>query len=121
MSGLFDFNYDSFKQEILKELRDEIRQMCIDMIAKIAGKRPIEEEDFEIRIIIGEPLKEKLKVTGDSAKPEWMKDLKRQVDQLQIAMKKYGLRHDFTDLDLRGEKPLPPKFKFPDIKKYDRT
>ena len=49
-----------------------------------------------------------------------MKDMKKQMDQLQIVMKKQGLNYDFANLDLEEEEPLPPKFKFPDIKKYDR-
>ena len=56
---------------------DEMRQMCEDMIAKIVGKRPINEEKFKTRTIVGESLKEKLKVAGDLIKPEWMKDIKK--------------------------------------------
>ena len=46
------------------------------MIAKIARKRPINEEDFKTRTIIVEPLKEKLKATEDPTEPKWMKDMK---------------------------------------------
>ena len=36
-------------------------------------------------------------------------------------MKKLGLNHDFTDLDLEEDEPLPPKYRFPNIKKYNGT
>ena len=48
-----------------------------------------------------------------------MKDIKRQMDQLQTAMKKNKPNYDFIDLDLEEEEPLPLKFKFLDIKKYN--
>ena len=49
--------------------------------------------------------------------------MKRQVDQLQIALKKHGLNPNFfdLDLDLKKEEPLPPKYKFPNMKKYSGT
>ena len=51
--------------------------MLRDIVAKIVGKRSIDEKDFETRTTVGEPLKEKLKTTGDLAEPEWMKDMKK--------------------------------------------
>ena len=56
--------------------------MFKEMIAKVARKKPIDEEDFETRTAIGEPLKEKLKATKDPAEPKWIKNIKRQMDQL---------------------------------------
>ena len=47
--------------------------------------------------------------------------MKKQMDQLQAAMKKLGLNHNFADLDLEEDELLPLNFKFPNIKKYDRT
>ena len=35
------------------------------MIAKVAGKRPIDEEDFKTRNTVGELLKEKLQAIED--------------------------------------------------------
>ena len=54
-----------------------MRQIVRDIFAKIVGKMLINEEDFQIRIILGEPPKEKLKAPADSTEPEWMKDMKR--------------------------------------------
>ena len=54
--------------------------MCTNMFAEIARNRPIDEEDFETRTIVGEPFKEKLKAVGDSIEPEWMKDMKKQIN-----------------------------------------
>ena len=84
------------------------------MLSKEVGKRLINEEDFKTRTIIGEPLKEKLKATKDPIEAKWMKDLKKQVDQLQTVMKKNGLIHNFADLDLdlEEEELLAQKFKF---------
>ena len=81
----------------------------------------MDEGDSETRTIVGEPLKEKQKVAENSAEPEWKKDMKEQMDQLKAAMKKCGLHHNFTNLDLKENEPLPLKYRFSDIKKYDRT
>ena len=43
------------------------------------------------------------------------------MDQLQAMMKKLGPNHDLPDLNLEEDEPLPMKFKFPNIKKYDGT
>ena len=61
--------------------------------------------------IVGEPFREKLKEIRDPTDLEWMKDMKRQIDQLQAVMKKNGLIRDFADmdLDLEEKQPLPPK------------
>ena len=42
------------------------------------------------------------------------------MNQLQVAMKKLGFNHDFADLDLEKDEPLPLKYRFSNIKKYDR-
>ena len=41
--------------------------------------------------------------------------------QLQDVIKKLEFNHNFADLDLEKDEPLPPKYKFPNIKKYDET
>ena len=89
------------------------------MIAKMIGKMPFDRKDAETRTILSEPLKEKLKASVDPIDSEWMKDMKRQMDQ-QTTMKNYGLNPDFAnvDLDLKVEELLPPKYKFLSMKKY---
>ena len=49
-----------------------------------------------------------------------MKDMKRQMNQLQTAMKNQGLNPDFADVDLDVEEreSLPPKYQFLSMKKY---
>lgn len=118
ISGPSNFYFESFKQEILKEFRDEIRQKIRDMVAEMIGKMPFGEEDSETRTVLGEPLKEK--ALADPTESKWIKDMKRQMDQLQTAMKKHGLNSNFAnlDLDLEEEVPLPPKYKFPNMRKY---
>ena len=81
----------------------------------------MDEEDSETSTIVSEPLKGKQKVAENLVEPEWEKDMKKQMNQLKDAMKKLGPNHDFIDLDLEEDEPLPPKYKFPDIKKYDGT
>ena len=73
----FDFDFESFKKELLKEIEDETRQIVRDMMAKRLGKIPLDEEDTETRTILGKPLKEKLKAPANLIKPEWVKDMKR--------------------------------------------
>ena len=82
MSGPSNFNVESFKQKILKEFGDKMQQMLRDMVAKIVEKRHVDEEDFKTKTIIGEPLKEKLKVMEVPIEPDWMKEMKKQMDQL---------------------------------------
>ena len=42
------------------------------------------------------------------------------MDQLQTILKNHGLNPNFVDLDLdlEEEESLPPKYKFPNMKKY---
>ena len=70
MSRLSNFDLESLRQEILKEFRDDVRQMYREVFTEIFGKRPMEEEDSETRTLVGEPLKGKHKVTENSAEPE---------------------------------------------------
>ena len=120
MAGSSDFDFESFKKELLKEIRDETRQIVRDMMAKMVGKMPFDEEETKTRTVLGEPLKEKLKASADPTESEWMKDMKIQMDPLQTVMKNYGLNPDFAnvDLDLEVEELLHSKYKFPSIKKY---
>ena len=53
-------------------------------------KRPIDEEDFETRTIVGEPLKGKVEVAEDSAELEQKKDMKKHMDQRQATMKNWA-------------------------------
>ena len=80
MAGPSNFDFESFKKEFLKEIGDETRQIVRDVMAKMIGKMPFDEEDTETRTIFGEPLKEKLKTPVDPIEPEWVKDVKRQMD-----------------------------------------
>ena len=77
MSGLSNFDLESLKQEILREFRDDVRQMCREVFTEMFRKRPMEEEDSETRTIVSEPLKGKQKVAENLAEPEWKKDMKK--------------------------------------------
>ena len=55
---------------------------------------------------------------------EWAKNMTRAMAQMQSMMKEKGLAAsmDYSDLSLDGEDdPLPPKFKFLNMKKYSGT
>ena len=71
------FDVESFKKELLKEIRNEARQIVRDMMDKRIGKMPLDEEDNKTRTVLGEPPKEKLKALVDLIEPEWVKDMKR--------------------------------------------
>ena len=57
MLGPYNFDFESFKKELLKLIEDETRQMVRDMVVEIVGKMPFNKEDFETRSIVGEPFK----------------------------------------------------------------
>ena len=80
MAGPSNFDFESFKKEILKEIGDETWQIVRDMMAKMSGKMPFDEEDTEIKTILGEPLKEKLKAPAYPSESEWMRDMQRKMD-----------------------------------------
>ena len=53
---------------------------------------------------------------------EWAKNLNKSMARMQMMMKEKGIdtTMDYVDLD-EGDDPLPPKFKFPDMKKFTGT
>ena len=118
-----DFDVETFKKELLKEIGDDMRQIIRDIVAEMVRKIPFGEQDSETRIVPSKHVKEKLKALVDLTESEWMKNTQRQVDQLQIALKKHRLNPNFVDLDLdlEEEEPLLPKYKFSNMKKYSDT
>ena len=64
-----------------------------------------------------------MKAPADPIEPEWMKDMKRQMDQLQTAIKNHMLNPDFAnvDLDLEERELLLPKYQLSSMKKYSGT
>ena len=73
MASPSNFDVESFKKQLLKEIGDETRQIVRDIMAKMIRKMPFDEEDTETRTVLGEPLKEKLKAPADPTEPEWWK------------------------------------------------
>ena len=80
MAGPSNFDVESFKQELLKEIEDDMWQMIKDIFVEMVGKTPTNEEDTKTKTVLGEPLKEKLKAPVDPIESEWMKDMKKQMD-----------------------------------------
>ena len=80
--GPTNFDFESFKKEILKEIEDKTWKMIRDMITEMVEKMPLGEEEFKTRTIVGEPFKEKLKASVDPTESKWMENTQRQMDQL---------------------------------------
>ena len=57
-------------------------------------------------------------------KTDWAKNITKVVTHVQTMMKEKGIDAplDYTNLSLeREDEPLPPKYKFPNMKKYSST
>ena len=123
MSGPSNFDLESLRQEILNELRDNMRQTCREVLVEMLGEKPREREDDMKTVLTDLPKQELQPPAGDSEQPEWAKEMAKMRSQLQLLMKDKGLNvtMDYDDLDLVKEEPLPPKYRFLDIKKYDGT
>ena len=87
MAGPSNFDFESFRRELLKEMRDDMqqmrddmRQLIRDMVAEMVGKMPFGGQNLETKTVVGEPSKEKLKAPVDPTESEWMKNTQRQVD-----------------------------------------
>ena len=117
MSGPSNFDLESLRQEILKELRDNVRQTCIEVLAEMLGERLREREDDMETVLTDLPKQELPPPAGDSEQPEWAKEMTKMRSQLQLLMKDKGLDAaiEYSDLDLVKEESLPPKYRFPEI------
>ena len=62
MVGPSNFDFESFKQKLLKEIGDETRQIIRDMVAEMVGKMPFNKEDSKTRTVLGKPQKGKTPV-----------------------------------------------------------
>ena len=93
------------------------------MFVEMVGNTPFNKKDIETRTVLGELSKEKLKAPADPTESKWIKDIQRQMDQLQTTLKRHELNPNFTNLDMDlGEKEsLPLKYQFPSMKKYSGT
>ena len=63
----------------------------------------------------------RVEIPREAEKPDWAKDIVKDMAQIQMQMKGKGIDAplDYTDLNLyKGSDPLPRKFKFLDMKKY---
>ena len=148
MARPFDFDFESFKKKLLKEIRNEARQIVRDMMAELreerqavapiapaappapqyrpfdldaetSRKQPIEDDQ---ETLLAEPItRQRLDILKEIEKLDWANDLIKTMAQMQIQMKKKGIEAplDYIDLDLyKGNDPLPQKFKFLDMRKY---
>ena len=93
------------------------------MIVEIFRERPRERDDDMETVLTNLSKQESQPPTGDSEQPEWAKEMAKVRSQMQLLMKDKGLDAaiEYSDLDLVKEEPLSPKYRFPDIKKYDGT
>ena len=66
MSGPSNFDLESLRQEIMKEFRDNVRQICREMIIDMFGERPREREDDMETVLTDLPKQELQPPAGDS-------------------------------------------------------
>ena len=110
----------------------------MEEMAKIMkGKQPEQPTvpiDLDDEIPIRERVEEEIAIVADSGKKkdvvqaesveefEWAKNLNKNMARMQMMMKEKGIdtAMDYADLD-EGDDPLPPKFKFPNMKKFTGT
>ena len=106
MVGPSGFDSESFKKELLEEIRNEARQMIRDMMVELreerqavaptalpapqyrpfdldvetSGKRPMEDDQ---EILLAEPItRQKLDVSEEIEKPDWAKDFIKTMTQM---------------------------------------
>ena len=93
-----------------------------DLDAETSGKWPIENDQ---ETLIAEPItRQRLDILEEVEKLECAKDLAKTMAQMKIQMKKKGIDApiDYADLNLdEDDDPMPLKFKFPDIRKFNGT
>ena len=87
------------------------------------GERPREREDDMKTVLVDLSMQEFQPPAGDSEQPEWAKEMAKMRSQMELLVKDKGLDAaiEYSDLDLLKEEPLPSKYRFSDIKKYDGT
>ena len=131
------FDVEAFKAEMMaanqlmiKGAMEEITKMLkgkqpeqpaapIDLDDEIPVKERVEEEIT----VIANPEKKKGVTQAESGEePEWAKNVNKNMARMQMMMKEKGLdtTMDYEDLDEEDD-PLPPKFKFPNMKKFTGT
>ena len=141
MAGGFD--PEAFKAQLKDVLVIENRAMMREMMGEMAKmmrdlkpEQPIDPIDLDAEIPIRERADDEVTVLVDPERQrnvnqlenveqsEWAKNMTKTMAQMQSLMKEKGLdaSMDYSDLSLDGKDDLlPPKFKFPNMKKYSGT
>ena len=135
------FDIEAFKAQMKEELlaaNSLMMKEAMEEMAKIMkGKQPEQPTapiDLDDEIPIRERVEEEIAIVADSGKKkdvvqaesveesEWAKNLNKNMARMQMMMKEKGIdtAMDYADLD-EGDDPLPPKFKFPNMKKFTGT
>ena len=135
------FDIEAFKAQMKEELLAANRLMMKEAMEEMAkmmkGKQPEQPTvpiDLDDKIPIRERVEEEIAIVADSGKKkdvvqaesveesEWAKNLNKNMARMQMMMKEKGIdtAMDYADLD-EGDDPLPPKFKFPNMKKFTGT
>lgn len=135
------------KDEMIKQLKEElaadnraiIREMMGEFTKLFRESQPVQPTapiDLEAEIpmrereeddvtMLANPIGQKNgKQTENMEQSGWAKDLTKAVTQMQMMMKEKGMATpmDYSDLNLDEEDdPLPPKYRFPNMKKYSGT
>ena len=102
--------------KMMKDKQPEQPTAPIDLDDKIPIREGVEKEI----IVIADPEKKKGVAQVESVEEsEWAKKMNKTMARMQMVMKEKGIDTavDYVDLD-EGDDPLPPKFKFPNMKKF---
>ena len=132
------FDLEAFKAQMKEELLAANRLMMKEAMEEMAKmmkdkqpEQPPAPIDLDDEIPIREVVEEEITVIADPEKKkgvaqvesveesEWAKKMNKTMARMQMVMKEKGIdiAVDYVDLD-EGDDPLPPKFKFPNMKKF---
>ena len=104
--------------KLFREKQPEQSSDPVDLHAEI----PVREREEDEVTVLADPIKQKNVGPAESVEwPIWAKHMAKTMAQVQMMMKEKGIAtpSDYADLTLDEEDdPLPPKFKFPNLKKY---
>ena len=105
--------------QMMKGNQPEQPTAPINMDYEIPTRERVEEE---VTVIAGLEKKKSVIHAESVEESEWAKNMNKTMARMQTMMKEKGIDTalDYVDLD-EGDDPLPPKFKFPNMKKFTGT
>ena len=106
--------------KLFKEKQPAQSSGPIDLDAEL----PVREREEDEVTVLADPMRHRNADQPEGAEqPDWAKHMAKTMAQVQMMMKEKGIATptDYADLTLdEKDDPLPPKFKFLNMKKYSR-